>query len=277
MQAARVAFAAAVAAIAASAPAQDAPEAKVVKQADVRYRTDPAADPDRHTLDFYAPAGKTDFPVLFFVHGGTWKTGHRSMYVALGQEFAKLGFGVVIPNYRLSPAVKHPAHVEDVAKAFAWAKANVGKHGGDPKRITLFGHSAGGHLVSLLALDPTYLKAEGLSPADVRGVVSVSGVYVIAPEVPVFQPCFGTDAKVCRQASPLTHVSGKHPPFLLAYGDKDFPGLDIMAVDMAAALKKCGAEHTLLKCADRTHYTIILESIQPADPLHRAIRDFARR
>lgn len=277
MPAVRVALAAVAVAAVASAAAQDAPAAKVVKHADIRYRTDPAADPDRHTLDFYAPAGRTDFPVLMFVHGGTWKAGHRNLYVAVGEEFAKLGIGVVIPNYRLSPAVKHPAHVEDVAKAFAWAKANVGKHGGDPKRITLFGHSAGGHLVSLLALDPTYLKAEQLSPADIRGVVSVSGVYVILPGVPQFEPCFGTDAKACRQASPLTHVTGKHPPFLLAYGDKDFPGLDKMAVEMAAALKRCDCEHTLLKCADRTHYTIMLEAIQPADPLHRAIRDFARR
>lgn len=259
------------------APAQDAAPAAVKKHADIRYRTDPDADPERHTLDFYTPVGKTDFPVLFFVHGGTWKSGNRGMYTAVGEEFAKLGIGTVVINYRLSPAVKHPAHVEDVAKAFAWTKANAAKYGGDPKRITLLGHSAGGHLVSLLALDPQYLKAEKLTPADIRGVIGVSGVYTIQPEVALFHPCFGTDAKVCKQASPLTHVAGKHPPFLLAYADNDFPGLDKMADAMAGALKGCGCEQAVLKCADRNHYSIIIFAIQPDDPLHRAIRDFARR
>lgn len=260
-----------------AAPAQDAAAPAVKKHADIAYRTGPGADPERHKLDLYTPATTKNFPVLFFVHGGTWRSGKKEMYVALGEEFAKLGIGTVVINYRLSPAVKHPAHVEDVAKAFAWTKANVGKYGGDANKITLFGHSAGGHLVSLLATDPTYLKAEKLTPADVRGVVSVSGVYSILPEVALFHSAFGKDEKVCRLASPLTHVGGKHPPFLLAYGDNDFAQLDRMAIDMAAALKKHDSPCTLLKCDGRNHYSIIMLAIQPDDSLHRAIRAFVGR
>lgn len=269
------------AAFAGAAPGQEKEKAvpEVRKHADLAYRTDPAADPVRHRLDVYAPAGAKDRPVLFFVHGGTWRSGNKGLYSAVGEEFAKLGLVTVVINYRLSPAVKHPAHVEDVAKAFAWAKANVAKYGGNPSRITLFGHSAGGHLVSLLATDPAYLKAEKLTPADVRGVVSVSGVYTIPADFPLFHPIFGTDEKACRAASPLAHVAGagKHPPFLLAYGDKDFDQLDRMAIDMAAALKQCDSPHTLMKCEGRNHYTIIIHAIQRDDPLHNAIRDFAVR
>jgi acetyl esterase/lipase len=231
----------------------------------------------KHKLHLYVPEGAKDFPVLFFVHGGTWKSGSKDMYAALGEEFAKLGIGTVVINYRLSPAVRHPAHVEDVAKAFAWTRANISKYGGDADRITLFGHSAGGHLVSLLATDPAYLKAEGLTPAAIRGVVSVSGVYHILPEVKLFHPAFGDDAAACRRASPVAHVSGKHPPFLLAYGDKDLDSLDRMALDMAAALKRYDSPHTVLRCEGRNHYSIILLAIQPDDPLHRAIRAFATR
>ncbi|MBN9523504.1 alpha/beta hydrolase [bacterium] len=277
---ARAAVAALVVALAAAlpaAPAQETTAPAVKKHADIAYRTDPEADRERHKLDLYVPENAKNFPVLFFVHGGTWRSGKKEMYTALGEAFARLGIGTVVINYRLSPAVKHPAHVEDVAKAFAWTKANVAKYGGDADRITLFGHSAGGHLVSLLATDPTYLKTEKLTPADVRGVVSVSGVYSILPEVALFHTAFGKDEKVCRLASPLAHVTGKHPPFLLAYGDNDFTQLDRMAIDMAAALKKHDSPCTLLKCDGRNHYSIIMMAIQPDDTLHREIRAFVAR
>jgi acetyl esterase/lipase len=91
---------------------------------------------------------------------------------------------VVSINYRLSPGVKHPEHVRDVARAFAWTHAHIGEYGGNKEQIFVSGHSAGGHLASLLATDATYLKAHGLSAKDIRGVIPVSGVYVI-PDVGV--------------------------------------------------------------------------------------------
>src|SRR5205823_5671892 len=106
---------------------------------------------------------------VFFVHGGAWRNGDKSgilgVYSALGRFLVRHGLGAVIINYRLSPAVRHPAHVQDVAKAFAWTHKNIARYGGRPDQIFLCGHSAGGHLVALLATDPTYLKAEGLTPA----------------------------------------------------------------------------------------------------------------
>jgi acetyl esterase/lipase len=247
---------------------------EVVRHTDIPYRTDPAADKERHRLDVYVPKGCKDFPVVFFVHGGSWRSGNKSYYVAIGNTFAKLGIGVVVTNYRLSPQVKHPAHIEDVAKAFAWTCANIGKFGGRPDRIFACGHSAGGHLVSLLATDPTYLKAENRSPADIAGVIAVSGVYRIYHDFGLFNRVFGKDEEVCRQASPINHVGGKLPPFLIAYADTDYPQLDTMAEDMYAALKKAACPAALLKLKDRNHFTIILKMIDPADPLHRALLKF---
>jgi acetyl esterase/lipase len=266
------------------APAQDkkadraaAPEFAVEKHTDIAYRTGPGADAERHKLDVYVPKGRKDFPVLFFVHGGSWKSGNKNMYVAIGEAFAKAGIGTVVINYRLSPQVKHPAHAEDVAKAFAWTHANVGKYGGDPAKVFLFGHSAGGHLVSLVATDPAYLKVEKLSPTDVRGVVAVSGVYRISHDVPFFAPMFGKDEAVCRNASPLTHVAGKHPPFLIAYADKDIDTLGGMAADLDAALARCKCQTTLLKLKNRNHFTIIMQVINADDPLNAAVREFVAK
>ena len=248
--------------------------APVIKHTDLAYYNGPDADRERHSLDLYLPKSRKHFPVLMFVHGGTWRSGSKRQYVAVGQSFARSGIGMVIINYRLSPQVRHPAHIQDVARAFAWTRTHIAKYGGDPARLFLFGHSAGGHLVSLLATDPEYLKAEKQIPSNIRGVISVSGVYSISPTFPVFRPIFGTDVTACRDASPLCHVTGHHAPFLIAYGDKDFAQLDTMAIDMNAALEKCQSPTKILKLEGRNHYTIITSVIEDTDPIHVAIRDF---
>ena len=176
-------------------------------------------------------------------------------------------------NYRLSPEVKHPAHVEDVAKAFAWTCENVAKYGGSAEKLFVCGHSAGGHLVALLATDPTYLKAENRSPDDIRGVIAISGVYKILPNA-VFKNAFGEDAEVCKKASPLTHVSGKHPPFLLAHADNDYPTLAGMAEQMRKSLQKACCATELLECKDRNHITIITSFVNADDALNKATREF---
>ena len=254
-------------------PAEDAFE----RHPNIAYRTDKDADKERHTLDVYTPKGKKDFPVVLFVHGGSWKSGNKNLYASLGQSLAADGIGCVICNYRLSPAVQHPAHVEDVAKAFAWTCDNIGKYGGKKEQLFLCGHSAGGHLVSLLATDPQYLKAVNRSPAEVKGVAALSGVYEIVTGVTTLETAFGKDEKVCKLASPRTHATGKHPPFLIAYADNDFPRLDQTALNMHAALKKAESPVALVKCADRNHYTIIIQFVKNDDPLNKAFREFVQK
>jgi acetyl esterase/lipase len=241
---------------------------------DIAYRTDKEADKERHRLDVYCPKGQKDFPVVLFVHGGSWNSGNKNLYTFYGETFAKSGIGFVICNYRLSPEVQHPTHIQDVAKAFAWTRENIGKYGGKAGNLFVCGHSAGGHLVSLLATDPEYLKAEKRSPADIKGVVSISGVYQIYAKERVFNAPFGKDEEVCKNASPLTHVVGKHPPFLIAYGENDIPHLDEMAKDMHAALKKVDSPSDLLLCKRRNHVTIMITFIDPDDTLNKAFREF---
>jgi acetyl esterase/lipase len=180
----------------------------------------------------------------------------------------------VVCNYRLSPEVRHPAHIQDIAKAFAWTYENIGKYAGSAEKLFVCGHSAGGHLVSLLATDPKYLKAENRSLAEIKGVVSISGVYKIYATERVFHKAFGIDEEVCRNASPLTHVTGKHPPFLIAYGDDDIPHLDEMAKDMHAALKKVDSPSELLLCKRRNHGTIMIGFIDTEDTLNKSFREF---
>ena len=117
-------------------------------------------------------------------------------------------------------------------------------------------------MVALLAMDETYLKAEKCSAEDIRGVVAVSGVYTISPLV--LGSIFGKDDEVCKAASPVTHVKGNHPPFLIAYGNKDFPFMDIMAEDFGKKLKDAKCDATVMKL-ERDHFSIIIQMAGKAD------------
>jgi acetyl esterase/lipase len=168
-----------------AAPAVKAGPFKVERIRDVSYCESPDADAHRHHLDLFLPGGRKDYPVVVLIHGGAWMLGdNRScgLYSAVGAFLASQGIGAVLPNYRLSPGVKHPEHIKDVARAFAWTKRHIGEYGGAPDKLFVAGHSAGGHLAALLATDDRFLKAEGLTTADIKGVIAVSGVYRIRPD-----------------------------------------------------------------------------------------------
>jgi acetyl esterase/lipase len=153
------------------------------QELNVRYGDDSI----RQVLDVFAPQDARDCPVVLFVHGGGWTVGDKNLfglYRGVGKFFARHGVVAVLINYRLSPFVKHPEHVKDVARAFAWTRRHIRDHGGNPDQIILCAHSAGGHLVALLATDDQYLKAPELKLYDsdraaLRGVIAISGVYRI--------------------------------------------------------------------------------------------------
>jgi acetyl esterase/lipase len=156
---------------------------------DIAYGDEPEAGSFRHHLDLFLPKGREAFPVVLLVHGGAWIFGDNrccGLYSSVGSFLASRGIGVVVTNYQQSPGVRHPAHIKDVAKAFAWTHDHIAEYGGCTEQIFLLGHSAGGHLAALLATDESYLKAEGLATRDIKGVITLSGVYHIPQDGPVY-------------------------------------------------------------------------------------------
>jgi acetyl esterase/lipase len=284
----------------------------------VPYCDGPDADALRHRLDLYLPEGRKDYPVVLLVHGGAWIMGDNrccGLYPAVGAFLASRGIGAVLPNYRLSPEVRHPEHVKDVARAFAWTHKHIARYGGRPDQIFLAGHSAGGHLVALLATDERYLRAEGLTTADIKGVIAVSGVYRIPegnlgvtlggatplafrldelapprgvgwspltalPGLPmslnVFGPAFGNDPQARADASPLQHVRPGLPPFVLFSAQKDLPTLPAMAEEFAHALQEHGGQAELITVAERNHNSVMFRAITTNDPVARAMLEFIR-
>lgn len=241
---------------------------------DIAYLEGTDADKERHKLDLYWPKGRKDFPVLVWVHGGGWKNGNKEQFEFLGNALAGHGVGVAVVNYRLYPKVKFPDNARDVARAFAWVHRTVGRYGGRADQVFVGGHSAGGHLASLLATDGEYLAAEKLSPADIRGVVSISGLYSI-PRGRF--PLFEDSDEGARKASPVRQVRGKLPPFLLVYADNDFPRFGPMAEDFAKALRDAGCAATCLKIKDRTHGSVAARVAEDGDPVRTAVLEFVAK
>jgi len=244
---------------------------------DVAYFTGAGADANKHKLDLYLPKAHKDFPVLFFVHGGAWTSGDRKLYGPLGQVLAKNGIGAVIISYRLTPQVQHPGHIEDVARAFAWTHDRIAKHGGRADQIFVAGHSAGGHLVALLATNERYLKAHELTPKAIKGVVAMSGVYVIGGGGRM-ERVFGKGPEVADSASPIRHVTGKEPPFLILYADQDFPGCDRMSETLGKALREKKVEAECVTIKDRGHVSVMVRlATSEADPATQALLAFVAK
>jgi acetyl esterase/lipase len=262
-----------------TAHADDAPKTYEVKtEKNIAYYDGDDADEVKHKLDLYLPKDLKSFPVLFFVHGGAWIHGDKNffgLYSRLAERFARHGIGVVVTNYRLTPKVMHPGHIKDVARAFAWTCKNIGKYGGNTEQLFVCGHSAGGHLVALLATDDSYLKAEDVKPTAIKGVIPVSGVLEVSDQL--FPAVFGKDPKVCKAASPLSHVREGLPPFLVLYADSDFPVCATTSKEFYDALKEKKCEAEALELKNRNHMSILTKVRDKDDPAGEAIEKFIRK
>jgi acetyl esterase/lipase len=163
-----------------------------------------------------------------------------------------------------------------VARAFAWLHKNVGKHGGRKDRLFVSGHSAGGHLVSLLTTDETYLKAHDLKTSAIRGVIPISGVFQIPDKR--FPRVFGSEAGSAKKASPLAHVRKGLPPFLLLHAEEDLPGCDGKAAEaFCKALKAKGNDASVHEVKGNNHLTIILSAATAGNGVHQKIVGFVRK
>ena len=172
---------------------------------------------ERYKLDLYLPRAEQGFPVLIWLHGGGLTRGSKSGNVEqlVGNTFAREGIAVASVKYRLSPRAKYPAYVEDVA--VTWLGRNIAEHGGDPRALFVAGHSAGGTLAALLALDDQYLVAQASTPSAARGFILISGQLdshsTIRAERGVSKTTHFIDESV-----PLFHVNGNAPPLLVIVG-----------------------------------------------------------
>jgi acetyl esterase/lipase len=241
----------------------------------VLYKTGALSDyeQERCRLDLYRPANKTGFATVVWWHGGGLTAGSR---FGVPWVFLDHGIAVVSAEYRLSPKATYPAYVEDAAAALAWTIQHIAEYGGDPKRVFVAGHSAGGYLAALVTYDPKYLKPYGLRPDDVAGDILVAPQvfthYTVRQERGIENPI---TTPMIDAAAPCYYVRKDAPPTLIILGDNDFPVRleeNQYFVAMLRHLKAPDVDLQVVK--DRTHTTIFTKMSEPDDPVGKLSLDF---
>lgn len=244
----------------------------------------PEMDP---RLDVYSPDSGEGHPVLVFVHGGGWRSYDKELFAPVAQKLVPQGFVVVIPDYTLHPDAGYEQMAHEVAAAISWTLDNVEQYGGDPQRVVVAGHSAGGHLTGLALMDPRFLQSDGHLPTELCGWVGMSGVYNIGAEYEFWQ-AQGVTAEVMEEvmggqanfalASPIHYVQPELPPILLIHGEQDETVPVHIARDFQAALQAVGAASELKVYASAGHADYLFAALgeKPAEVIIDLV-DFVQR
>jgi arylformamidase len=238
---------------------------------DVRY-----GDGPNECLDIFGTE-QPDAPVLFFIHGGYWRSLDKRDHSFIAPAFTREGVCVVVPNYALCPAVTIPQITMQMVRALAWTWHNIARHGGDPRRITVAGHSAGGHLAAMMlaCLWPVY---DTRLPVDlVKNALSISGLHDLDPimRTTFLQPTVQLTPQQVRQASPaLLPPPAQGKLYAVAGGgeSEEFPRQCRLLRDAwgEARVPVCEALPGL------NHFNVLDAFIQPGHRLNRLALELAK-
>lgn len=209
-------------------------------------------------LDIYQPVVADKGIVVVFFYGGGWRTGARDEYRFVAQTLTRYGATVVIPDYRIYPDGIFPDFMHDAAAALAWTHRHIAEYGGDPKKIYLAGHSAGGHIATLLALDKHYLAAQGLSTDILAGVVGLAPPTDFAATLEAkYRPAFGNQVELER-AQPIRYARGDAPAMFLQHGANDSVVLPRNSLALAERITALGGRAQTRIYPDTGHAGLIL-------------------
>jgi arylformamidase len=220
-------------------------------------------------LDLY-PAGE-NAPVLVYVHGGFWclRTSKEFGFVARGP--VSDGVMTVVTNYALCPRVTLDEIVRQTRAAVVWAYENAASFGGNPGRIHVAGHSAGGHLVAML-LSTDWEGEYGLPGDIVKSATAISGLYDLAPFPYTFlQPQLRLGWDQVLRNSPILHIPDAAPPLLTAYGEDETDEFKRQSEEYLDEWMAKGLEGERLILQVKNHYDVIDGFLDPESPLLSAI------
>ena len=194
-------------------------------------------------LDLYYPTDSADFATVVWFHGGGLTGGERYVPEALQEQ----GLAVAAVSYRLAPRVSSPAYIDDAAAAVAWVVQHIEEYGGDPQRIFVAGHSAGGYLASMVGLDKRWLEKYGVNVDDIAGLIPYSGHAITHFQVRKERNIPGTQPIVDEYA-PLYHVRPDAPPYVIVTGDRELEMLGRYEENayMMRMMRVAGHEQTYL-------------------------------
>ena len=188
------------------------------------YSNIPYGVNERQVMDIYSPSAQSqDAPVIFMVHGGAWRIGDKASKTVVKNKvdhWVSKGFVFISINYRLIPNAYPVEQAEDVKKALRFAQQNLGKWGGSPESIVMMGHSAGAHLVSLIAATPDATLAPWLGTIALDTAAYDVDKIMNANPRRLYKKAFGKEAEYWAEASPTLVINQKIRPFLAVCSSK---------------------------------------------------------
>jgi arylformamidase len=226
---------------------------------DLRY-----GDGARQRLDVFS-AGAATAPTLAFIHGGYWQQNDKEPFAFLGDGLLPAGFNLAVIEYTLAPAARMDAIVAEVRAAVAWLMEHAKEFGGDPARVFVSGHSAGGHLTAMAMHDPR-----------VAGGLAISGIYDLEPiRLNYLNEKLSLDAVEADRNSPLRHLPSRAAPLVVAVGLGELPELIRQSEEYAAAWRAHGLPGEYLPLAGHDHFSILDELARPDGKLVASLKTLA--
>lgn len=220
----------------------------------------------RERLDFF-PCGTAGAPTLAFIHGGYWQQNNKEPYAFLGEGVLEAGYNLALIEYTLGPAARMGQICDEIRRATAWLIDHLAELGGDPARLYVSGHSAGGHLTAIAMGDPR-----------VAGGVAISGIFDLEP----IRLCYLNDnldlseAEVARD-SPIHHLPAVAGELIIAVGLGELPELIRQSTEYAAAWKAKGLPGRLVRLEAHNHFSILEELADSHGELLAALAGVHRR
>jgi acetyl esterase/lipase len=239
---------------------------------DITYGSDP-----RQRMDIFLPQrpGRlNDLPVLLFMHGGAWTHGTKDWCGFMAPPIVELPAAFISVGYRLIPTVSFPTPVMDCISALRWIADNIAEHGGSPDRLFVGGHSAGGQIAALMALQKDWLVQSGVAVDAIIGCFCLATTFnrrMIRPDIAPndVQPGAPTDI---APDSPLALASGASVPFLIAWGGRDDERMERTGRLMSDALAATGCRVQSLVLPECDHFSVHLNTQYGVDPWVRQVR-----
>ena len=256
--------------------------AKVIRERDVVY-TD-KVNGSRNFLDIYHPEIESKLKdVLVFIHGGSWNSGKKETYWWLGRNFADKGVVEVNINYSLTPDYQYHQMANDAAAAIKWLKQNISRYGGDPDRIFVMGHSAGGHLAALINSDPQFFNTQGIVN-PIRGVILNDGFgldmheYLLKAvknqQTASFLKTFSDDQENWKKGSPLTYIDNVKNPHLILVGERTYPAIQLQSKRLYETLVAKGNTAFFKQIPKKKHVGMISQMFFKRNEVYGFILDF---
>ncbi|WP_425639588.1 alpha/beta hydrolase [Algoriphagus yeomjeoni] len=234
-------------------------------------------------LDVYAPKKADNLPVLVFFYGGSWKSGKKEMYHFLGNRLARRDVIVVIADYPLSPDFEIPEMQESALAAVIWTKETIEKHGGDPDRIFVSGHSAGGHLASLIAVKENRLKPSengkklaGSILIDAAGLDMYGYLQETSEgEGKKYLNAFTDDPAVWKEYSSMYYLTDNLAPMLILEGERTYPSIQAGRERFMKRIEEKGIEDVTVKIyPKKKHIPMITQFLWTGSRVYKDVLGF---